>query len=74
MEYEAALTALRRRPPSVTSSFKIIDQTDDVRRLAYQLELEEIQKMYERERIDRQAAKNMRDNVYLMHMDLVDRL
>lgn len=74
VEYEAALTALRRRPPSVTSSFKIIDQTDDVRRLAYQLELEEIQKMYERERIDRQAAKNMRDNVYLMQMDLEDRL
>ena len=58
----------------MTSSFKIIDQTDDVRRLAYQLELEEIQKMYERERIDRQAAKNMRDNVYLMQMDLEDRL
>lgn len=74
VEYEAALTALRRRPPSVTTSFKIIDQTDDVRRLAYQLELEEIQKMYERERIDRHAAKSMRDNVYLMQMDLEDRL
>lgn len=74
VEYEAALTALRRRPPSVTTSFKIIDQTDDVRRLAYQLELEEIQRMYERERIDRQAAKSMRDNVYLMQMDLEDRL
>lgn len=74
VEYETALAALRRRNPSVTTSFKIIDQTDDVRRLAYQLELEEIQRMYERERIDRQAAKNMRDNVYLMQMDLDDAL
>lgn len=74
VEYEAALAALRRKTPSVTTSFKIIDQTDDVRRLAYQLELEEIQKMYERGRIDRQAAKSMRDNVYLMQMDLEDRL
>ncbi len=74
VEYEATLAALRRRPPSVTTSFKIIDQTDDVRRLAYQLELEEIQKMYERGRIDRQAAKSMRDNVFLMQMDLDDRL
>ncbi len=74
VEYEADLAALRRRPPSVTTSFKIIDQTDDIRRLAYQLELEEIQRMYERERIDRQAAKAMRDNVYLMQMDMDDRV
>lgn len=74
VEYEGALAALRKRPPSVTTSFKIIDQTDDVRRLAYQLELEEIQRMFERGRIDRQAAKSMRDNVYLMQMDLEDRL
>lgn len=74
VEYETTLAALRKRAPSVTTSFKIIDQTDDIRRLAYQLELEEIQKMYERSRIDRHAAKSMRDNVALMQMDLDDRL
>lgn len=74
VEYEADLAELRRRSPSVTSSFQILDQTDDIRRLAYQLELEEIQKMYEMERIGRQAARNMRDNVFLMQMDLDDKL
>ncbi len=74
VEYETTLAALRKRAPSVTTSFKIVDQTDDIRRLAYQLELEEIQKMYERSRIDRHAAKTMRDNVALMQMDLEDKL
>lgn len=74
VEYETTLAALRKRAPSVTTSFKIRIQTDDIRRLAYQLELEEIQKMYERSRIDRHAAKTMRDNVALMQMDLEDKL
>ncbi|MCI9129448.1 MAG: sodium:proton exchanger [Eggerthellaceae bacterium] len=74
VEYETTLAQLRRRAPSVTTTFKIVDQTDDLRRLAYQIELEQIQKMYERNRIDRQAAKNMRDNVHLMQMDLDDRI
>lgn len=74
VSYEALLATLRRSIPSVTTTFKIADETESVRRLAYQLELEEIQKMYEQDRISRQEAKNMRDNVHLMQMDLENKV
>lgn len=73
LQYETVLSTLRSPVPSVTNAFVIADESDDIRRLAYQLELEQIQKMYEQDRISRQEAKNMRDNVLLMQMDLDDK-
>lgn len=72
--YEARISVLRGSDRSVTASFQIADKTDDIKRLAYQIELEQIQKMYEQERITRQEAARMRDNVQMMQMDLEDRL
>ncbi|WP_251212752.1 Na+/H+ antiporter [Adlercreutzia murintestinalis] len=74
MEYEASISALTSSRTSVTTSIKIADESDDIRRMAYYMELEQIQKMYEEERINRQEARTMRDNVSLMMMDLDDTL
>lgn len=74
MEYERNLSVLSSERTSVTTSIRIVDQTDDIRRYAYQVELEQIQEMYEADRISRQEARNMRENVYLMQMDLEDKL
>lgn len=74
LEYEAAISALNRSNTSITTSIKIADESDDIRRMAYQIELEQIQHMYEEDRISRQEARNMRDNVYLMMMDLEDKV
>lgn len=72
--YEQRATRLSGSIPSVSSSFKIADQSDDVTRIAYQIELEQIQSMYEEDRINRQEANRMRDNVLMMQMDLDDNL
>ncbi len=74
LDYERTLSNLRSNATSVTTQFQIADDVDDIKRLAYQLELEQIQKMYEQDRISRQEARNMRDNVFLMQMDLEDKL
>lgn len=72
LEYEASIAALGNSRTSVTTSIRIADESDDIRRFAYGTELEQIQRMYEEERISRQEARNMRDNVMLMMMDLDD--
>lgn len=74
LAYEQKISVLRGTTPSVTTSFKIADETDDILRLAYQIELEQIQKMYEQDRISRQEANRMRDNVQVMIMDLENKL
>lgn len=43
-----------------------------MRRLGLRLELEQIQTMYEEERLCRDTAKRLRENVYLMQVDLED--
>lgn len=72
--YQQRISYLKQSSRSVTTSFKIIDEAEDVQRVAYQIELEQIQKMYEAGRIDRQEANRMRDNVYLMQMDINDNI
>lgn len=74
ISYEQRAARLSGSMPSVSSSFKIADESDDVSRLAYQIELEQIQSMYEQDRINRQEANRMRDNVLMMQMDLDDNL
>ncbi len=73
LQYENVISNLRKTTTSVTTTIKISDESDDIMRIAYQIELEQIQKMYESDRISRAEAKNMRENVYLMQMDLEDR-
>lgn len=72
--YEQRISLLKGSTRSLTTSFKIADESDDILRLAYQIELEQIQKAYEDDRISRQEAGRMRDNVFMMQMDLEDKL
>lgn len=74
LNYEQRISLLKGSARSFTTSFKIADESDDILRLAYQIELEQIQKAYEDDRITRQEAGRMRDNVYMMQMDLEDKL
>lgn len=74
LKYEQALAILEGKRASVTTTIKIANESDEIRRLAYQIELEQIQKMYEKNRLTRQEANRMRDNVMLMRMDLEDTL
>lgn len=74
LAYEQRASVLANTRPSVTTTFKIADETDDIMRLAYQIELEQIQKMFEQDRITRQEANRMRDNVQVMIMDLENKL
>ena len=71
--YEQRATRLAGNNPSVSTAFQIADESEDIRRLGYQIELEQIQEMYHEGRIDRQEAARMRDNVHMMQMDLNDR-
>lgn len=72
LEYQRTKGALLNSTPSVSTVIKTADRTDEVRRYALQVELEQIQTMYEEERLSRAAAKRMRENVYLMQLDLDD--
>lgn len=74
LNYEQRISLLKGSEHTVSNSFKVADESDDILRLAYQLELEQIQKFYEKDRITRQEAARMRDNVYMMQMDLEDKL
>lgn len=70
--YQRRISFLKQSSRSVTTSFKIIDEAEDVQRMAYQIELEQVQKMYEEGRIDRQEAGRLRDNINIMQMDMDD--
>ena len=72
VEYQRVFMALRSSSPSITAIARASDKTDDIRRLGLQLELEQIQTMYEDERLCRATAKRLRENVNLMQMDLED--
>lgn len=70
IEYQTTCTALRSATPSIATAIRVENRSDAVKRFAYRYELDQIQAMYEEERLSRAAAKRMRDNVYLMLMDL----
>lgn len=74
LEYQRIRTSLLEQRPSLTTAFKLADSIDDIRRRALQLELEQIQSMYEEERISREMARHLRENVALMQMDLEDHI
>ncbi len=72
VEYQRVFMALRTTNPSITAIARASDKTEDIRRLGLQLELEQIQTMYEEDRLCRASAKRLRENVNLMQMDLED--
>ena len=72
LEYQRTIGTLRNANPSITAIARTADKAVDVERLGLRLELEQIQAMYEDDRLCRSSAKRLRENVYLMQVDLED--
>lgn len=70
MEYQHTIRLLRGPIPSMTSFVQDSELDLDATRLGLRLELEQIQLAYEEKRISRAAAQKMRENVYVMQVDL----
>lgn len=76
VEHEKVLRTLQtsRPNPSITAIARTADKATDIEREGLLLELEFIQEAYENERLSRASAKNLRENVHLMQLDLEDRV
>lgn len=72
LEYQRTVSALRSTSPSITVITDIAAKVVPVKRHAYELELEYIQTHYEAGDLCRSAATRLRENVYLMQLDLED--
>lgn len=74
IEYQrtVAMLAAELAAPSATVIMRASDKAEDVKRLGYLLELEQIQSRYEEGELTRGEAKRMRDNTNLMLMDVED--
>ena len=72
LEYQRTLRTLRNASPSITAITTTADKAVDIERLGLRLELEEIQTRYEEGDLCRASAKRLRENVYLMQVDLED--
>lgn len=68
--FQRAYRRSQGRRPSITSYTRTVDELEDIRRMAYNFELDEIREAYSAGEISRQMANRMRDNVYLMLVDL----
>ncbi|HIW75044.1 MULTISPECIES: cation:proton antiporter [Gordonibacter] len=72
MEYQRTITLMRNQNPSITALTRTADKTVDIVRQGLRLELEFIQTRYEEGDLCRSSAKRLRENVYLMQVDLED--
>ncbi len=72
IEYHDTVRLLRGTGPSMTSIARNAEIDLDAARFGLRVELEQIQIAYEEKRLSRTAAKQMRENVYLMQIDLED--
>lgn len=72
MEYQRTVNALRNSNPSITAIASTADEALEIERLGLCLELEQIQSHYEDGALSRATAKRLRENVYLMQVDLED--
>ena len=71
-EYQRTLRILGTTSPSITAIAQRATPDLEVTRLGLRIELEQIQQAYEEGRLSRAAAQKMRENVYLMQVDLED--
>lgn len=74
MEYQRTITLLRDAKPPTKTFTNTAEKAVDIERRGLQLELEQIQARYEAGELCRSSAKRLRDNVYLMQLDLEDDL
>ncbi len=75
VEYQRLRQSMLQQSPSMT---RVLGREganiNEVRRFGLNRELEHIQEMYEEGELSRNAATHMRNNVYLMRMDLEDQI
>lgn len=72
MEYQRTISLLRNANPSITAFTRTGALAVDIERLGLRLELEQIQTRYEEGDLCRSSAKRLRENVFLMQVDLED--
>lgn len=72
VEYQRTIDLLRRKGSSITAMARAATPDLEVMRLGLRIELEQIQLAYEEGRLSRNGAQKMRENVYLMQVDLED--
>lgn len=74
VEYHQTIMMLRNPTPSIAAIANAAEPDLEITRLGLRIELEQIQLAYEEKRLSRAAAQKMRENVYLMQVDLEDYL
>ena len=72
MEYQRTISVLRNANPSITALARTGALAMDVERLGLRLELEQIQTATRRATSAAPPRKRLRENVYLMQVDLED--
>ncbi|MBQ3302233.1 MAG: Na+/H+ antiporter [Eggerthellaceae bacterium] len=72
VEYQKTINLLRGKGPSITAIANAAEPDLEVTRFGLRTELELIQEAYEEGRLTRAGANKMRENVYLMQVDLED--
>lgn len=73
-EHTNTLNMLMRSRPSIIKLAETLDETEDIMRKGYRYELDEIQDLYDQDKISRALMKLLRENVYLMQLDLENRV
>lgn len=74
LEYQHIIVLLRDTETPLKAFSNTAEKAVDIERWALQLELEQIQARYEAGDLCRSSAKRLRENVYLMQIDLEDDL
>ncbi|MCD8316555.1 MAG: sodium:proton antiporter [Eggerthellaceae bacterium] len=74
IEYQQFIRAHQTERPTVEKALNTRDQTTQVRRLGLLLELEFIQEKFEEGELSRNGARQLRENVNLMLLDLDDQV
>lgn len=72
LEYQRTARNLRKTNPSITAITTTADKAVEIERLGLRLELEQIQARYEEGDLCRSSYKRLRENVFLMQVDLED--
>ena len=72
LEYQRMARNLRKTNPSITAITTTADKAVEIERLGLRLELEQIQARYEEGDLCRSSYKRLRENVFLMQVDLED--
>ncbi|WP_101722832.1 cation:proton antiporter [Eggerthella timonensis] len=72
LEYQRSITAMRNANPSITALTNTAGKALDIERYGLRLELDQIQARYEEGELCRASYKRLRENVYLMQVDLED--